>query len=603
VNVEQILAAFAAGGDQLAEAKAALTSKTPAELAALRAEVLKSAAKYSDKAGELSAAEVGEAVAHVEAVKAIKFAEAEHQKLAEQGRNAVAELAELGTDPAGNELRPANPSQRAAQENVEGGENGSQEGGDGAGADKPEGGEQAGEGGDGVQAAGRRLGGRANGLRPQLTAETATVQTLALTGPNAENGRQLDRRGMAEAMAEAIRRVGSLSAGLNGRTDVLRLRTNFPESRVFSSSADALDNKIKLEQLTQQAATADSLVAAGGFCAPLQVLYDIPVIGDVDRPVRDALNRVTADRGGITYRPAVSGVAQTGGIGIWTAANDTASPIVPKSCVEIACPGVVEAEVQAIYKCLTISNMSARFDPEWADSIVQAQSIAYAQKAENELIRQLTVGSTTIQTKQLLGAVRDLLATIDHVVAYYRNVHRLSANRNLRFIAPMWLRDMCRVDLARQMPGDGLQTLVVTDEQVAAWFAARNVAVTWHMDGIDPADITGGNPLTIPPQYYSPVTAGGFVPGFPDVVSTLLFAEGDWLLMDGGTLDLGIIRDSTLVGENKYQTFAEGFEATAFRGIESLHVAMSLQPTGAAAATVSTETITTTVTAPGTAND
>jgi hypothetical protein len=360
---------------------------------------------------------------------------------------------------------------------------------------------------------------------------------------------------------------------------------------------------LKLEALTDTAAKGDSLTAAGGFCAPLQVLYDIPVVGDVDRPVRDALNRVTADRGGITYRPAISGVAQTGGIGIWTTTDDMASPIVPKTCIEIDCPGVVEAEVQAIYQCLTISNMSARFDPEWADAIVKAQNIAYAKKAENELIRQLVVGSTNVQSKQLLGAVRDTLATLDHVVAYYRNVHRLSQNRNLRFIAPAWLKDMIRTDLVRQMVGDGLQVFAVTDAMIQGWFAARNVAVTWHMDGITPAAWTTTPTLTIPPQAYSPITAGQVLPGYPDVVSTLLFAEGDWLLMDGGTLDVGVIRDSTLVGENKYQTFSEGFEHTAFRGIESLHLAMALQPTGASAATVATETLAGTATAGGSAGD
>jgi hypothetical protein len=594
MDVSQILAAFAAGGDQLAEAKAALTGKTPAELAAIRAEVLKSAAPFSAKAGELSAEEVPVVQAHVEALKAVKLAEAEHQRLAAEGKSALAELAELGTDPTGNPIRPANQSQAEAADKVEG------EKAD-AGDDAAEGGEPA-DGDDGVQAGGRRLGGRANGIRPG-TGETARVRVMALTGPNSENGKTLDRRGVAEAFAEAFRRVGQLHAGVSGRSDVVRFRTDFPESRVFAREADALDNKLKLEALSEQAATGDSLVAAGGFCAPLQVLYDIPVIGDVDRPVRDALNRVTADRGGITYRPAVSGVAQTGGIGIWTATDDAASPLVPKSCVEIACPGVVEVEVQAIYQCLTISNMSARFDPEWADSVVKAQSIAYAKKAENELLRQLTVGSTNVQSKQLLGAVRDTLATLDHVVAYYRNVHRLKDNRNLRFIAPAWLKDMIRTDLARQMVGDGLTVFAITDAQIQGWFAARNVAVTWHMDGIDPADWTTTPTLTVPNQAYAPITAGQVIPGYPDVVSTLLFAEGDWLLMDGGTLDLGVIRDSTLVGENRYQTFSEGFEHTAFRGIETLHLAMALQPTGASAATVSTETLAGTVAAGGSASD
>jgi len=601
VTVAEILAAFAAGGDQLAQVQAELKKASPAELAATQTELLALVPAYSEKAGELSTAEAGEAIALLAAAKFVKGELSTQQAKLAAGKDALAELAELGTDPAGNEIRPANPSQRNAAENEKPAEQG---GGEGDKPETPEGDENPeGEGEGGVQAGGRRqLGGRQNGLRPSF-GETARVRTIIMHGPNAETGREANRRDVAEAFGEAFRRVGQLAQGLNGRTDVVRFRTEFPESRVFKAGADALDNKIQLESLTEQAATGNALTAAGGFCAPLQVLYDIPVIGDVDRPVRDALNRVTADRGGITYRPAISGVAQTGGIGIWTAADDTASPQTPKSCVEIACPGIVEAEVQAIYQCLTISNMSARFDPEWADAIVKAQNIAYAKKAENELIRQLTVGSTNVQSKQLLGAVRDTLATLDHVVAYYRNVHRLSQNRNLRWIAPAWLKDMVRADLTRQMVGDGLTVFAVSDAQIAEWFAARNVAVTWHMDGIDPADWTTTPTLTVPNQAYAPITAGQVLPPFPDVVSTVLFAEGDWLLMDGGTLDVGVIRDSTLVGENKYQTFSEGFEMTAFRGIESLHLAMALNPTGASAATVATETLAGTVAAGGSAGD
>lgn len=583
MDVTQILAAFAAGGDQLAEAKAALAKATPAELAAYKAEVLKSAAKYSEKAGELTAVELADAKAHVGAMRAFAEQETALAALAAEGKATLAALAELGTEAQGTESTEAEATETTETTETEATE--TTEGTEGAG----------------VQAAGRRLGGRQSGLRP-AAAESATVQTVLLTGQNREGNTNLvDRRGIAETFSEAFRRAGNSPSGY-GRIDVMRRRTVFPESRVFSSGGDALDNRIKLESLTERAATAETLTAAGGFCAPLQVLYDIPVVGDVDRPVRDALNRVTADRGGIQYRPAVSGVAQTGGIGVWTAADDVASPIVPKSCVEIDCPGVVEAEVEAIYQCLTISNMSARFDPEWADSIVKAQDIAYARKAENELITQLTTGSTTVQSKQLLGAVRDSLATIDHVVAYYRNVHRLTSNRNLRFIAPAWLKDLLRVDLLRQMPGDGLLTLAATDAMIADWFSARNVAVTWHIDGIKPANIVSPA-LTIPNQFYTAMVAGQVIAPFPDVVSTLLFAEGDWLLMDAGTLDVGIIRDSTLVGENKYQTFSEGFEHTAFRGIESLHVAMALQPTGASAATVATETLAGVVVAAGSSGD
>ncbi len=70
--------------------------------------------------------------------------------------------------------------------------------------------------------------------------------------------------------------------------------------------------------------------------------------------------------------------------------------------------------------------------------------------------------------------------------------------------------------------------------------------------------------------------------GWPSVCRTLLYPEGSWLFLDGGTLDLGIVRDSTLNATNDYQVFAETFEAAALIGVESLALTMDLCPSGEA---------------------
>jgi hypothetical protein len=71
---------------------------------------------------------------------------------------------------------------------------------------------------------------------------------------------------------------------------------------------------------------------------------------------------------------------------------------------------------------------------------------------------------------------------------------------------------------------------------------------------------------------------------FPDTCTWYLFAEGTFLFLDGGTLDLGIIRDSTLVGTNDYKMFVETFEGVAKVGVEGIKVASTIAINGAAAA-------------------
>lgn len=448
----------------------------------------------------------------------------------------------------------------------------------------------------------RRLGSNNTGTVPGTGVAPRTLpqvnfRTTAAVGlRDHAAGEALDREGLYEAFHNKIQDV----AGQPGKTtrpesySVATVRANYPDARHLSRNDSPFEvmRKIEAAVAEAQSITADvnqqSLVAAG-LCAPLENLYDIEVIGDDDRPVRDALVRFGVDRGGIQYRPALNGVGQTGGIGVWTEANDIADPLVAKTCAEIACPTPVEAQVDAIYQCLTFSNMSTRFDPEFMDSVVRAQRIAHARFAENRILTQITTASKAVYSTQILGAARDTLSTLDHMVAYYRSVHRLRNDVPLRLIAPLWMLNMLRADITYQMVGDGLQSLALTDAEIASWFSVRNVNITWHLDGINPADLTVPTPdIVVPAQFYSNLTTESPVPGFPDAVSTLLFREGDWLFLDGGTLDLGTVRDSTLNGLNRFQTFAESFEGTAYRGIETFQLVLQVNPTGASAATVST---------------
>lgn len=444
-----------------------------------------------------------------------------------------------------------------------------------------------------VASAGRRLGGtqtKVDGNSTLAVRPQVNVKTTALPHSGLETLSELTRGGIASGFADKFRQIKGGSQ--DGRFAMLRMESEYPEERHFSREAswDANVRKAEAVQLAASSVHAqqNALVAAG-LCAPLEVLYDISVLGETDRPVRDALTRFGADRGGITFRAALDGVTQTGGIGVWTSDDDEASPLVPKTCIEIACPGILTAEVAATYLCMTFSNMSTRFDPEQMDAQIRAQQIAHARFAENRLLTQLTAGSKALYTTQLLGAARDILVTLDKVIAYYRNVHRLTEATALRAILPLWAKNLIRADITRQMVGDGLASLAVVDSVIEDWFRIRNFNPTWHLDGIDPADLTTPDPdVVTAAQFYTLAVAQGLVPGFPNTVQMHVYTEGSWLYLDGGTLDLGLVRDSTLNGENRFQTFSESFETIVNRGVEPLVIYMAVNPTGASAATIST---------------
>jgi len=437
---------------------------------------------------------------------------------------------------------------------------------------------------------------------PASAALTVAGRTTALgNSPNFTAGQELTRTTLAEALSE--RWTSLRGTRSSGKHYVARVTTDYPEERVLRADASFNENAAKLQKVADLVTKPEALTAAGGFCAPLENLYDIDVLGITARPVRDALSRFQVSRGGIQYRPPMDALAMTAGLGIWTAEMDalvgvvetpTDDPDPVKTCAIIECPDLDTAVVEAIYLCLQFPNFTSRFDPEYVDANTRAALIAHARFAENNLLGKLLTGSKRLTAAKQVSAVRDVLVTIDKTVAYYRNRHRLDTMVPLRMILPRWVLDLFRADLTRGMGSAyDAQQLGIADATIVTWFRNRGVNVTFHLDGLDAQDLGAGgaSPEDIPAQNYANAAAGTAVPGFIDKIDSVLFAEGDWLFLDGGTLDLGLVRDSSLNAINRYQTFVEDWEGVAFRGIESLRLVMEVQPTGMVAGTKDTSAL------------
>jgi hypothetical protein len=120
-------------------------------------------------------------------------------------------------------------------------------------------------------------------------------------------------------------------------------------------------------------------------------------------------------------------------------------------------------------------------------------------------------------------------------------------------------------DLTLAMPGDG--TLAVSKAEIDGYLATLNVDLVASLD----ATVFGSQ-------------GAAALLEFPDSFVWYLFSEGTFLFLDGGTLDLGIIRDSSLVGTNDYKMFIETFENVAKVGIESLAITSAISVNGVAAA-------------------
>ena len=253
-------------------------------------------------------------------------------------------------------------------------------------------------------------------------------------------------------------------------------------------------------------------------------------------------------------------------VGTWTAANDADSSPDPATKTSLTVTSATETTVatDAVTLQLQFGNLMTRAYPELIARHNELGLIQHAREAEQYLAGKLTAGSTAVTSTSLIGVARDYLVQVGRAAAAYRSRHRLAVDSPLRVIAPSWLKDAMVADLTLAAPGDATMSAA---SEIDGYLAARNVNMTYSPD------------LTV----FGSQGVAAMVE-FPDSFAWYMFAEGTFLFLDGGTLDLGIIRDSTLVGTNDYKMFVETFEGIAKVGIESLVVTSTINVNGAAAA-------------------
>jgi len=355
----------------------------------------------------------------------------------------------------------------------------------------------------------------------------------------------------------------------------------YPEERRLSE-ADSAGNAAKLEAVAGLA----GLTASGGVCGPVNVDYSVLTYAVADRPVRDALPAFSADRGGVRSTTPAQLSAASGAVGLWTAATDADPAGTTKPRLSVICGAEQVVLVDALPLRMLVGNLQARFYPEQVQEWFTLALANQARLAETTLLSKISAKSTPVSTGQLLGTTRDLLGTVDQAVAAFRYRQRVPRTIRLRAILPEFAKDMLRADLARTAFQD-TNPLAVSDAEIDGWFSARGVVVTWTMDSL-PAQASSPGVIGYPVQGFGTQPANAALLDWPHTINWFLWPEGTFQFLDGGMLDIGVVRDSLLNATNDYEVFLESFEGLLFRGIEAYQLMSNVRPNGTAASTVST---------------
>ena len=162
-----------------------------------------------------------------------------------------------------------------------------------------------------------------------------------------------------------------------------------------------------------------SLVAAGGWCAPSEILYDL----GCERESRDglfSLPEIGVRRGGIQWTKGIDFSTIFNGTGFtFTEENDIAGNYGPggttgdKPCYRVPCPTFDEARLAVSGLCITAGLLQQRGYPEVIARTVRGALVAHDHKMSANVLNAVIAGSTAVTMPATqVGATAPVLSAI-----------------------------------------------------------------------------------------------------------------------------------------------------------------------------------------------
>lgn len=379
--------------------------------------------------------------------------------------------------------------------------------------------------------------------------------TAAADIPGVPMGAPMSRRQLAEAMISRSRLIGQ-GTQPDDRVPVATFNIDRGDDRTLSAGDYSAENDRKIRLYVEE--REDTIVAAGGLCAPVDNRYEQMVISESWRPVFGGpVPSFTTQRGGLKQVPPPSLGDITSGVATITAAADLAGATgAVKACFSVTCATATEDDIEADYVCIEFGNFGARTFPEQVEAWMELAAAAHARLGEGNRLTDIKAKSQAATAAGLVGAGREILTRLEQAGQVINSAARRPSDAPLEVILPQWSLALIRADLTRTF-GGGSDLIGVTDAEIGAWFAARHLMVTLTPDSAT------GNSQVIAQE------AGGVINEYPTTVVGDIFVPGTFLGLDGGELNLGLVRDSALtMGSggtpgNRFRMFYENFEALA----------------------------------------
>lgn len=425
---------------------------------------------------------------------------------------------------------------------------------------------------------------RGDGERESFT------RALAAAGqPNIAAGHEFATvMDIANAVEDSLAAFGNLGEGVVSRSPVVQFRRDYPAERRINPGDSAFVAMEKIDNAAKESnLPAGALVAAAGWCAPSEILYDLFEIENGTDGLLD-LPEIQVSRGGFQFTPGPDFSSIWAGTGYFHQTETQVQAATTKPCMAISCPSFTEKRLEVEGVCITGAFLQDRGYPELVARFVRGAMIAHRRKLNVFKINQVSTGSTLVDLSVAanfggatsienddISAASRIMLVLEAQSIDYRYKHRMAFNAKLEALIPMWVKGQIRADVQRRTGTSAEEAFRITDAMIEEWASIRGVRIQWLYDWQD--FYNGGTG----PGSATPLGA------LPTTVDIILYAAGTFVAGVADVVRLDTVYDSTNLALNQYtQLFTEEGILVAKRGFESRRVKINIPPAGVTSAAV-----------------
>jgi len=365
-------------------------------------------------------------------------------------------------------------------------------------------------------------------------------------------GFQPDEIGQRVGFARMGQALDSVRKGhgvgkLNGRLSGMKMRQ--PVGQMTRALPEATDQRSLVDLINtatdQRNLPGGSLIAAGGWCAPSEQLYDFCDVPEATDLI--SLPEVAINRGGLRWpvEPDMTALFENFEFFFTEpeleAVDGSGNPTAVKHCIEIPCPDEFEEiRLNAVGYCVEAGILQRQGWPESIEYVLRSLTQEHLRAMSRRTIRDMWNGGNPVKVFSAnlqVGATSSVLNSIALYATNLRLNRGLSRTAVIEGVAPSWFFEVLRADMAMQQ---GIDTNSVSDEQILSWLRDRHVAFQFVGDW----------------QTRSPGLPGHLdTVAWPPSVDIMMYPAGTWFRSLSNIIEVGVMYPKEQLQINRYTEF------------------------------------------------